>query len=416
MKRFVTFFLAFILAIGTFAGCGSDPEPTEPTKKPGPQYNYPKIADSVTWDKINAFPVKTEDMTTDEMRQLCVDFFNFSKTALWTPNATMNYTLNAKGSPDEITLGRVYGGLPYIGLASGNIYRLMDYIDEETGVVDMTEPSAHPELFGNQCSIGAYWGWGRVINSADFSWTFTMIHSKGFLRVGPYTYDDTIIRYSNGLSDTATIIQQNGEQTMFQSYAAMKLADGLVSYLDAGHVMMCSGEPVVVYNDDGTINGLSSYVTITDQFSTWAEGTNEQGDTYAYKNYVNKQFTFLELLNESYIPFTFAEFLGTDPVEATECTFSHSGDTITPSQLRAGEVTANYGISDSYAIIRDKDGNTVFTCAKRAEAAGITTTNFYKTLPADAFDDYATGEYTVEVVVQLATGERLSLYSGTLVK
>lgn len=417
MKRYISLILALTAVCGLLAGCGSgEPAPTEATESTAPAYNYPTINDRLTWEKINSFPLKREDMTEDEMRKLCVDFFKFSKTALWIPDENFTYTKTKKGNTDEMLMGKIYGGLPYVGVASGNIYRLMDYIDEETGVVDMTEPSQDPTLFGNQCSIGAYWGWCRVINSANYSWTFDMVQSKGFLRVGPYTYDDSIARFIEGVSDTSMIIQENGEQVMYESYAAMKPADGLVSYVSAGHTMMCTGEPVVVYSEDGTIDPVNSYVTITDQYSNWVEGTNEAGDTFTYKNNVDYQYPFYKLLEDSYIPFTFAEFLGTDPVEKTECTYSHTGSSITVSQLRSGEIRANYGISDVYAIIRDGAGNEVFRCAKRSGAAGILSTNLFKTMPEDRFEEFADGKHTVEVVCQLGTGERPSLYKGTLTK
>ena len=32
--------------------------------------------------------------------------------------------------------GTTYGGLPYVGVASGNVYRMMDYINEY-GILDM---------------------------------------------------------------------------------------------------------------------------------------------------------------------------------------------------------------------------------------------------------------------------------------
>ena len=97
-------------------------------------FNYPEVKDKLTWDKINAFPIKSSDMTVEEMRQLCVDFFRFSKTVVWTPNANLHYVKNNNGSEDDIFKGNVYGGFPYIGGGGcGNVYRAMDYYDTETG-------------------------------------------------------------------------------------------------------------------------------------------------------------------------------------------------------------------------------------------------------------------------------------------
>jgi hypothetical protein len=413
MKKCIACILAaMVLAL---CACAREPAPTETAQDP--YAGYPTIHQKLTWDAINAIPIKHENMTTGEMRDLCVQFFEFSKTALWIPDRSWSYIKNENGSPDEMIQGQIYGGLPYVGVASGNIYRLMDYIDEKSGVVDMTEPIANPKLFGNQCSIGSYWGWARVINSADYDWTFGMVHNRGFLRVGPYTYDDSKLRFQEGVFETPDVIEENGSEIMCLSYAQMLHGDGLVtSHAGGGHAMMCYTDPVVVYAADGTVDGNQSYLHIIDQHSNWSEATNEAGDTFLHKNFIGKKFTFNELMIQGYIPFTFAEFLGTDPVEPTEVTFSHSGATITPMELNNGTVTANYGISDIYALVKDAKGNTVHSIVRRADTAGKMELNFFKLVKSSDWEAYTGGEYTLEVVCQLGTGERLTIYTGQLVK
>ena len=369
----------------------------------------------LTWENINSFPIKSADMSTMELRMLCVEFLQFAKTALWIPDEDFSYIRNKVGSQDKMFGGEVYGGLPYIGNASGNIYRLMDYMDEERGVVDMSEASKHPKLFGNQCSIGSYWGWARVINSADYDWTFNMVASRGFIPVGPVTYNEEITSFSQ--EDTAQICEKNGEQILYQSYAKMLPADGLISSHPAGgHVVMCSVAPHVEYLSDGTIDGENSYLYITDQHQRWVEKENSEGIAYQHKNYINRKFTFQALFKGKNIPFTFGEFLGTDPVEETECTFGHTGGEITVEQLKNTPVTANYGISDVYVFVSDADGEILFYKAARAPKAGRKTLDFSTTVYGATFDKYADGKHTVEIVCQLGTGERLSLYTGTLVK
>ena len=415
MKRLIAFAILSALCLGMI-GCSSPTEPADTTPTaPIDTFPYPKINQKLTWDAINAFPVKSGDMTEEELRQHCIDFFLFAKTALWIPNSDWSYQKTETGSTDEMTKGMIYGGLPYIGNSGGNIYRLMDYLNEETGVVDMTEPMQNPKLFGNQCANGAGWGWARVINSAKYGSTFTMVQSNGFLRVGPYTYDDSIIRFQDGVYNTADVIRDNGAEVMFQSYAALKKADGLVNYVSAGHVMMVCTDPVVVYTEDGAIDPSQSHLYIHDQHSAWSEATNEAGDTYQHKNYVNKRFSFAELLADSYIPFTFAEFLGTDPVEETQCDFNHAGETINATQLNAGSVTSNYYISDIYAIIRDSNGNEQHRIVQRAGKVGLTELNFNRLVTSSALEPYADGSHTVEIICQLGTGERLNLYTGQLV-
>ena len=414
MKKIFALFMSILMSAGLLA-CTPQEAPIETVPAPVDTFPYPTINQKLTWDAINAIPLKRSDMTTDEMRQLCIDFFLFAKTALWIPNSDWAYQKAASGSTDEMTKGRIYGGLPYIGSSGGNIYRLMDYINEQTGVVDMTEPMQNPKLFGNQCANGAGWGWARVINSANYGSTFTMIQNNGFLRVGPYTYNDSIARFQDGVYNTANVIQENGAEVMFQSYAAMKKADGLVNFISAGHVMMTCTDPVVVYNEDGTIHPSESYVYIHDQHSAWSELSNDAGDTFLHKNYINRKFTFAELLADSYLPFTFAEFSGTNPVEETQCDFNHSGETINAMQLNAGSVTSNYYLSDIYAIIRDADGNEQYRIVQRATKVGLTELNFNRLVTSAQLEPYADGNHTVQIICQLGTGERLDLYTGQLV-
>jgi len=414
MKLLIVFVLALAMSVG-ISGCVTVPGETT---APATESNYPEIKDKLTWEKIKAFPVKRSDMTVDEMRQLCVDFFRFTKSALWTPDASFKYIRNNQGTVDEVNKGAIYGSLPYVGLGSGNIYRMMDYLNEETGVLDIKRAAQVPSLFGNQCSIGSYWAWGRVVNSADYEWTQDIVVSNGFIRVGPYTYDDNKDSFSAD-DNTVTVCQNNGTQVMYQSYALMQLADGLVQYTTSGHVMMCSAVPYVEYVE-GTdmIDGDKSYLYIIDQHQGWTEGSNSSGDSYFYKKYVDRKMTFSELFDDSYLPFTFAEFQGTDPVEETECNFSFTGDTITVNQLFSGKVTANYGISDIYAVVKDASGKEVYRHAVRAKAANTLQLNMVRnSSDIDQWGtlDVSSGGFTVEVICQLSTGERPTVYTGKLI-
>ncbi|MBE6713214.1 MAG: hypothetical protein E7580_06820 [Ruminococcaceae bacterium] len=386
-------------------------ETTEKVEK----HNYPEIKDKLSWEKIKSFPIAPgSGMTTDQLRQLCADFFRYSKSALWTPSTSWDYIRNASGTQDKMQLGVVYGGLPYIGLASCSIYRLMDWYDEETGVVNMSEATKFPKHFGNQCSIASHWGWARVINSAKHTWTQNMTYANGFLRVGPYTYDETITDFSK-VGGTVDICAVNGEQKMYESYAQLKMADGLVYYTTAGHVIMCTGEPVVVRNN-GVIDGEQSYILITDQGQAWKEYTGKEGDVYQMKASIDKKVSFASLYKGCYLPFTFAEFLGTDPCEATVCTFDYEGESISIETLRTTTVTTNYAISDLYAIVRDKDGKIVATKVERAERGSLRSADLSSVVFATSLSKYCDGSHTVEVVCQLGTGERPTLYKGILTK
>ena len=406
------------------------------------------INDVLSWEKINSYPIKTENMTVEEMRQLCLDFMIFNKTYLWTPSEDVLYIRNSSGSKDAMYQGTIYGGLPYVGVASGNPYRMMDYIDEN-GIVDMQK--AIPALgsadrlamsdlkyFGSQCSIAVYWAWGRVLNNAKFKWTQNATPYNNFIVLGNVKIPDTVTSW-NTTYGTDECVAENGEQAMFSGYAQLKKADGMVYYTTAGHLIMAYSDAVVVYADDGTIDGDQSYIYIIDQAQAWVEGTNEAGDTYQYKSSVAAKKTFAQLFDSNYIPFTFAEFLGTDAVEQTEVSLIKSKTTLisgtiaesdrsfqattttnklTWSQFMSSTVTSNYGVVDVYLIVYDNRGNELYKHAVRTGEAGDLdlqmkeTGAMVTTWETKALQSGKT--YNAEIVVQLSTGERPTIFNGQL--
>lgn len=418
------------------------------------------IQEKLTWERLNSFPIKYPGMPIQEMRQYCADFFRFAKTALWSPKEDMTYyTSDEKTSTYTMYAGNVYGGVPYIGLGSGSVYRLMDFLDEENGTVDTAKyvkgeqttsrifTKSDMKFFGNQCSIGSYWGWARVMNSADFKWTQNVVTGNKFLLHGEYDgYTDingndihsvpswkdnsqAVDKHKN--HHTTAVCEAVGDQQMFRNYAQLKLADGLVYYTTAGHLVMSTSD-AVVYDTNGnrvtdlsmenlkniTIDGTASYILMTDQATKWLTGTSAQGDRFLYEDGVDAKRTFKSLYNGSYIPFTYKEFVGQDPVEETECAFSHTGSTITWSQLVNGKVTANYGISDIYVSVTNDKGEEVYRYIVRTPSAGNFTLNMKEDTgnPGNitVLGNLETGTYNVEIAVQLGTGERPIVYTGTL--
>ena len=379
-------------------------------------------AKALSWDAINSFPIKNSSMSTSQLRQLCVDYFRYAKTATWKPSKSINFIRNSKGSKDSMSAGVEYGGLPYIGLGSGTMYRLLDYLDPATGTVDMADAlnisgeisMADMKYFGNQCANGAFSGWGRVINSVTKTSTANMVERNGFIRLGNYKYKDNLKNWSSNYQ-TKQICQENGTQVMFEAYAKLQPADGMVYYTTAGHVIMASSAATVVRKGDGTIDGNASYVYIIDQAQSWEKYGSTTGGCMI-KNSVDAKKTFQELFDRHYLPFTFGEFMGTDSVQGTSCGFSHEEESITTADLFSGEVTSNYFISDAYIIITDNGGSQVYKHAVRGGAANCFALTLSRTgKHVDSWGTYPTsGSYRVEIQVQLYTGERKTVYTGSL--
>ena len=424
--------LAAVMALALVA-CGGEEEkpkvnPEDPTKdvsiyKSKNEAN--PMPDMVSWEGIKSFKIKYDGMPIAEARQLCVDFFRYCKTAQWTPSDQWDFTHHTDGrGPDTLHAGVTYGGLPYVGLAYSAIYRLMDFIDPETGVVDiLTAGGKEHELqtmFGNQCAQGAYQGWSRVINSPKYSGTPTMVEANGFIKVGPYIYDRYIQKWNKDYG-TDECAKENGKDVLFESYALMDVADGIVNFTTAGHVVMIATKPVVVRDEaTGKIDGSKSYVTVIDQTPQWSKMNDSAGASYEYQSNVDAKWTFEKLFEGNNMTFTYAEWLGTNAIEPTSVKCLHNGDTISLTQLFETWVRCNYHIYDIYASIYNANGVEVAKIVTHNKSASTYELKFVNSgVQSMIWGDLekldpANYDYTVKIYAQLGTGERPTLWEGKL--
>ena len=384
---------------------------------------FPKdriVASPLTWDRINAIPVANSNMTEEQLRQICVDFMRLQLSFAWTPSTDFNYTTGE--SSKKLNVDQVYGGLPYISSTGGSLYNAMTLIDAN-GVMDMSQSELNM-IIGNQCSGSAFWAWSRVSNSIQWGGTQGMLKANGCTPVGPYTYDYSIASWhnyeepSNGYR-TYDICDQNGRQTMYESYALLKMADGLNQYrTKAGHVRMVSSNPVVVRNSDGSINGDKSYLTYLDQVSNWKSGTQANGVNIKTQGGVDVKIYFSKLFEEGYLPWSIPELTKGNAqymqIEAATASLSKSGSSITASSLNSAKVNSNYSITYVTVTVKDTSGNVVFT--QNAYTKGIRITS-YSMSNAGFYSGLAgfSGKgYTVEVAARVSAGQLLTAYSGIL--
>ena len=420
MKKFLIFVFVVLLAVTCLIACGK--KQTTDVSAYKSEGEFKEVKHMLTQEGIDALPMKHKDMTVAEMRDVVVQFYLYSKQIVWVSGGTLKYTVSESHGNSQLNPGIVYEGFPYESKATGNIYRLMDFMDPQTGVVDVAKWGENPQLAGNQCSSSTYWAWARVMNSSkDYLYTRYMTRTRNFIPIGDYTYDFEIEEWLDTYG-TREVVADNGEQKMFECYALTQPADGFV-YCNGGigHTIIVTGETVVVRNEDGTINGEESYIIYSDQNNASKNGSNAEGDEFIYFGKYNNKRTFAKLFETYYIPFTFKEFIGEDPVEDTEVSCSHTGSTITKEQLFSTKVTSNYAISDTYAAVYNKDGVEVYKVAVRATVPSvyemtITCDNANKdTTVWGTWDDVKSG-YTVKIFTQLGTGERPVLWEGKLVE
>ena len=315
----------------------------------------PLMTEKLSAKALAELPVASSEMSSEELRRLCLDYFTLQLSFQWTPSADVKdypSTHYDFKEPKTLDLGTVYRGIPYQSMGVGNLYRFLEYYDEEKGVFDITTAfrenggnhktdietdAAGNEtyykwrsmmIFFNQCSVASFWGWGRVINSASFAWTADMNICNGFIPVGGFTYGyeyegkyygpESIDRFGKKTEgnpkkyDTKDVIFDikvaKGVNGLYQCYAQLQPADCLVS---AGHTMMAKSVRLV-YKEDGSVDYPACEVTVLEQIEGWGEISAMGSVPYITQGGIDRVYTFKKLQDSGYLPFTFAEFLEKD--------------------------------------------------------------------------------------------------------
>ncbi len=423
MKKIISLLLCLLMLLPLFASCDTKtpaiqttPEKTaeekteEESKKT--EKEIPEIPEEnrLSAEKIASFPIANDSMSEEELRKLCVEFFRFSQTFAWTPAEEWSYTIGDSSKKHILSPGKVYGGFPYLH-GAGNVYRLLEYYDEKTGLVDITEAGKNQRYFGNFCSYGSGWAFSRVINSASHKLTQNMVPAEGYIPLGPYKMNMNLTEFPQ--NETIAICQGNGEQTMFESYALLEPADALVYYTTGGHIIMCSSVHVE-RNEDKTIDGEKSYITFIDQATAWWDGKLANGNTYRVQGGVDKTYNFSKLFKTGYIPYTFAEFTGKDPVEKGKVELNTDKTEVTLDEIIATTLTANYMISDVFIDFIGSDGKIVETKTIRTGYGGIMTIDLSKGIFAANTKKYADGNHSIRVSAQIGNGEKITAWEGKL--
>ncbi|MBR2615688.1 MAG: hypothetical protein IKC69_03320 [Clostridia bacterium] len=450
MKRFLAAFLCllFLLPASACSEKGADtvttaeaPLPSEskpqevetapPTgeeAKTEERIEYNEHVDTpLTPELLATIPIAREGMTTDELRQICVDYVKLSVSFQWLPSKSFSYVTTSMGQEVNFYEGKLYGGLPYVNVASGNLYRALEMYDSETGVMNVNGFANNSEnklYFGTACSGTTGWGWSRVINSAVCAWTAQLNANAGLIPVGPYTYDLSTFRFGeDGKEDCNTIVKRNGKQVMFESYAMTKMAD---CFVNRGHVRMNGKDPVVVRNEDGTINGEKSYIVQVEQ-GFYTNGANHkrvsaggfeydiQGNDGLNGDGSEYYFTFEDLYNTYYLPHTFKEFHGQDPIEPGEASLDLTSDTVNIDALSAAILTANYSVSDIFTVLIDSEGKELLRYPFRSDCHYDRVFKMRSVIPKAWLWQYQDKGCTVRFEVQLGNGELVTAYSGKLV-
>ncbi len=428
MKTKILRLTAFFLCLTAILSCAScsrlepiQPENTRQTNKEKTTQEFTETEESVqdektlmvpdplTWDKINAIPIATPNMTEDELRKICVDYFRLQLSYQWTPSESFSYLIEAYDRKVDMKKDSLYMGSPYDG-GRGNLYKIMNIYDSETGILSTSKNGEYTtQIIGNNCSSASHWGWSRVSNTFRFTHTVTITEANGAIKLGPYQYENE----GKNHKSTREVCQANGEQVMFQSYTLLKPADGVVCYNGSGHVMMVSGTPHVEVLPDGSIDGKNSYVPVMEQTSSW-EDVDFGNETFSQQGRVDRNVSFASLYKSTYLPFTLKELIGTDPVEQgyakLECEENPS-----LKNLADGKIVSNYEISDVTVRVLDGNGKEAYSYVCNGDWLEYEKKLNKAVFPARISPFAKKGGHKIEILCRIGTGELFTVYSGELV-
>ncbi len=367
------------------------------------------VPDPLTWEKINAIPVATSDMTNSQLRQICLDYFRLQLSFQWTPSETFRYVIESYERNVDIKQGEMYMGSPYDG-GQGNLYKIMNNYDPETGILTVSKKGEHTTSYiGNHCSSSSHWAWSRISNTIRFTLTESITEANGAIKLGSYKYENEGKKHIS----TRDVCKANGEQVMFQSYALLQPADGVICFNGAGHVMMASAKAHVQHLPNGQIDGENSYVLVMEQVSSW-EDVAVGNETLSRQGRIDNKYTFNDLFKSSYLPFTIKELIGQDPVEKAEVKLEPDGEVSSMDQLRKQTLVSNYEISDITVRVLSPEGKAVYTYTANCDWVTFQKKLNQIIFPGSISPFAKKGDHRLEVLCRVGTGELLTVYSENL--
>lgn len=326
--------------------------------------NYFGTEENVTWETmlVRDNSREPEQPHIQEKRQKVVDNMDAMARTTWRPRNDMVHTCTCQLG---ICFGTfkadyTYFGPPYNHKAS-SLYRMQYCVDEEGYLKPFVEFAGENDGYdmyiGSDCSSATLQAFLTV--GAEVWFTQTQNENPywdeyGTYKIGPYETQVGQDKYNNG-RETKRIRDYNGEEVMYESYALVRMGDGVVYWHDgAGHSRVCVSDAVVVRDENGKINPDYSYIEMTEQ---GVETIDDDAKTYTSWRY-HWKYTFANLYKGYYVPFTIKEFL-TGEFEEIDLQYVN-GSSDSRWSLTAGTITCNYSIDSVSMKLTDSDGKVVF--------------------------------------------------------
>ena len=417
MKKILCLTIIVATLFGLVACTDPAPEPAQPVVEATEETMPP--AEGIAphpMQRKEYVPASGANATPDELRAIAVQIMEDNLSIQWNTDHFLYYSkrVGLTGKKYTFSPGLVFSGMPYTDGASG-IVQWMEFYDNETGLFSW--PGTGAELdgnMGNSCASCVWAAWHAVCNSVTSgATTHNMVAVNGALPVGPYTYPTGLKAWTD--YPTEQVCADNGKDIMFQSYAEILPADGLVSTLDA-HAIMAKEAAHVEYLKDGSIDGENSYVIIMDQragkgdyFYVEMDGETE----LLHSGRTSAKYTFNEFFDLGYLPCCPAEFKGTDPYELPEVSFSNP-NAASVDDLMKGNVVSNYPVAVTRLVLVAPDGeeNIIGRIllrnydVGRGKAKNVPISEMANALTEQAYlDALEAGGYKLQIVAILYNGQ-----------
>ena len=310
-----------------------------------------------------------------------------------------------------------YIGMPY---KHGNAsYLSFQYCLNEDGYMKdwLWAMDSYDTYIGTMCTTAVMLSLWTVCNSVEAicpqNWSPYYYPENNCIPIGEGWWEN-VDNYNSGTGRTNMYIENRTEQQYFEDMALIHRGDVLNQGIIAGtHTIMVASEPVIVRNQDGTINGAKSYVYTHEQNGR-ANVDDEKMTSTTFL--LNKKQTFDALRAGWWTACTIEEFL-TGEMETPECKIIDGAEG--RMGLTTGTVQANYYLDAVFVKITDSKGNAVmdhtfFTRAGKyqevnAKMAGLAYVDSYDlanvgmVLQSVMFEPSETYEYTISA--HLMTGD-----------
>jgi len=250
-----------------------------------------------------------------------------------------------------------YYGLPYKH-GNGTFHSFQYCLDENNYMQDwMWEVDNYDAYIGTMCTTAVMLSLWTVCNSVKTvtpqDWSPMYAPENGTIPVGEGWWE-TVDTYNSGTGRTNMYVENRTEQEYFEDMALIHRGDVLNQGIAAGtHTIMVASEPVIVRNQDGTINGAKSYVYTHEQ----AGGAIIDDENMTWTTFrLNKKQTFDTLRNGWWLASTIEEYV-TGQMETPECTVVNGAEG--RLGLTTGTIQGNYFLDAVFLKITDADGNVI---------------------------------------------------------